>query len=262
MVSGVLSVVPYRGDTYVPEETTTVTGSIGSSWTVRGQVVASRDASWSVQADPNFLVHYDFSGSGTTVPDMSGNGYDGTASNSGIQVSGSALIDATGERVVRDASSISALRPSAAATITAKVRVSAGGGGQGYPIHMARLYDSTTFGLWISRASGVVAISAVVRAAGAVNVLSVPSEHRPAENTDAHLALVYDGTAGRIYVNGVERASAGNSGNLVYGAAEFQSWQIGDHQHMPAGMTGYTVDNVRIYGRALSAGEIAALAAG
>jgi hypothetical protein len=107
-----------------------------------------------------------------------------------------------------------------------------------------------------------VAISAVVRATGALNILEVPSEHRPSENTDIHLALVFDGTAGRIYVNGVERASAGNSGTMIYGAAEFQSWQMGDHEHMPAGMTGYTVDEVRLYNRGLSPSEIAALAGG
>lgn len=210
--------------------------------------------------DPNLLVHYDFSGSGTTVPDMSGNGYDGTASNSGVQSAGKALIDATGERVVRDASSISALRPTSAATIAAKVRVSAGGAGQGYPIHMARLYDSTTFGMWMSRVGGgMVSLSAVVRA-GSLNILSSSSTF--SENADHHVALVLDGTAGRLYLDGVQVASAGNSGNLVYGAAEFQSWQIGDHQHMPAGMTGYTVDDARIYDRALSAAEIADLAGG
>jgi hypothetical protein len=67
-----------------------------------------------------------------------------------------------------------------------------------------------------------------------------------------HLAATFDGTTSRIYVNGVENVSANygplnigtTSGNLVIGA-------LGTIQRFNGAM-----DDLRLYGRALSAGEI------
>ncbi|MCH6202189.1 T9SS type A sorting domain-containing protein, partial [Aquiflexum sp. LQ15W] len=71
-----------------------------------------------------------------------------------------------------------------------------------------------------------------------------------------HVAATYDGTTSRIYINGVENISASygpinigtTSGNLVIGA-------LGSIQRFNGAL-----DDIRLYGRALSAGEISQLA--
>ena len=67
-----------------------------------------------------------------------------------------------------------------------------------------------------------------------------------------HVAATYDGTTARFYVDGVETASAPYAGNVGDG----NSWRIGAYGAPATGFFDGSVDNVRIYDRALSAGEI------
>lgn len=74
-----------------------------------------------------------------------------------------------------------------------------------------------------------------------------------------HLAGTYDGTTTRLYLNGIEQASAPAmpavfDGNSVYVGCDH------DAGANTRAITG-TIDDVAIYGRALSAAEVAALAA-
>src|SRR5205823_7816810 len=68
-----------------------------------------------------------------------------------------------------------------------------------------------------------------------------------------HVAGTYDGTTARIYVNGQLAASVPFSGNI----GDSSTWRIGAYGSSVFGAFGGTLDEVRIYNRALSAGEVA-----
>lgn len=72
-----------------------------------------------------------------------------------------------------------------------------------------------------------------------------------------HVALTYDGTTARLYADGTERVSAAKTWNLVQGAA-----YIGRQVNGAGEYWNGLIDDVRVYSRALTAAEIAALAAG
>jgi chitodextrinase len=75
-----------------------------------------------------------------------------------------------------------------------------------------------------------------------------------AVNTWTHLAATYDGTAARLYVNGVQAASFAMSGNLV---TSFHPLQIGGDSIFGQFFQGL-IDEVRVYNRALTQTEIQA----
>ena len=73
-----------------------------------------------------------------------------------------------------------------------------------------------------------------------------------------HLAVTYDGTTLRLYVNGVLRSSTAASGGI---AASTAPLRIGGNTVFSVPGTEYfagLIDEVRIYNRALSAAEITA----
>jgi hypothetical protein len=70
-----------------------------------------------------------------------------------------------------------------------------------------------------------------------------------------HLVGVYDGSAVRIYVNGVQESSAAFSGNLLQTA---QPLCIGRYGNVGEPVNGL-IDDLRLYNRALSATEIQTL---
>ena len=78
------------------------------------------------------------------------------------------------------------------------------------------------------------------------------SGHSPVVGQWQHLAATYDGTTARFYIDGAEVASRAFSGSV--GASN--SWRIGAYGSGPGGFFDGLIDNVRIYNRALAAGEI------
>ena len=66
-----------------------------------------------------------------------------------------------------------------------------------------------------------------------------------------HVALVCDGAEGRVYLNGVVDGRANVAGKIAESNNELR---IGRGE--PAGYFNGTIDDVRIYNRALSAGEV------
>ncbi|HET9665868.1 MAG TPA: LamG-like jellyroll fold domain-containing protein, partial [Desertimonas sp.] len=67
-----------------------------------------------------------------------------------------------------------------------------------------------------------------------------------------HLAATFDGTTAHYYVNGVSVAS-----RVVIGSVgTSDTWRIGAYGASPGGFLDGVVDDVRVYSRALSAGEI------
>ena len=67
-----------------------------------------------------------------------------------------------------------------------------------------------------------------------------------------HLAATFDGTTARYYVDGAQVASRAVSGSV----GSSNTWRIGAYGASPGGFFDGVVDDVRVYNRALSAGEI------
>ena len=78
------------------------------------------------------------------------------------------------------------------------------------------------------------------------------SGQSPATGQWQHLAATYDGTVARYYVDGVEVAARATSGSV----GTSNVWRIGAYGGTPGGFFDGLVDDVRIYNRALSAGEV------
>ena len=76
----------------------------------------------------------------------------------------------------------------------------------------------------------------------------------PAVGRWQHVAATYDGTTARFYMDGDEVASKVFTGNV----GSSNAWRIGAYGSTPNGFLDGSVDDVRIYDRALSASEIAA----
>lgn len=75
-------------------------------------------------------------------------------------------------------------------------------------------------------------------------------------NTWVHVAGVYDGTTLRVFKNGVEVANQAKSGTLPVGTAPV--W-IGDNPTVSGRQFNGSIDDVRVYNRALSTAEIQTL---
>jgi hypothetical protein len=91
---------------------------------------------------------------------------------------------------------------------------------------------------------------------GAGETLNTPPIYGPASltvSTWTHLATTYDGTTFQLYVNGVPVASQAQSGPI---ATSDNPLQIGGDNIYGQYFQG-VIDEVRVYNRALSAGEIA-----
>ncbi len=67
-----------------------------------------------------------------------------------------------------------------------------------------------------------------------------------------HLAATYDGATARYYVGGIEVATRAFTGPV----GSSNTWRIGAYGSAPGGFFDGLVDDVRVYNRALSAGEI------
>jgi concanavalin A-like lectin/glucanase superfamily protein len=75
---------------------------------------------------------------------------------------------------------------------------------------------------------------------------------KPALNTWTHVAATYDGTTIRLYLNGVQNATRAQTGALV---ASTQPLRLGGDAIWSEWFQG-TLDEIRVYNRALSASEI------
>jgi chitodextrinase len=187
-------------------------------------------------------------GTGTTVTDRSGNGNTGTLSNTSWTNAGkygNALVfNGTSSRVtINDAPS---LRLTSAMTLEAWVNPSTvtsawrdviyKGGNDNY-------YLEGTSSL-----SGVPGAGATVGSTDATIVGTAAL----AVNTWTHLALTYDGTALRLYVNGVQVSSQPITGSILTSATPLQIGSDNVFGQYFAGM----IDEVRVYNVALSQTQI------
>ena len=101
--------------------------------------------------------------------------------------------------------------------------------------------------IWVDYSSGRYKLTL-----GNSGTTYLDSGRAPAVDVWEHVAATYDGSTARFYVDGVEVASSPFTGNVGNATA----WRIGAYDATPFGFFDGLIDNVRIYGRALSANEI------
>lgn len=203
------------------------------------------------QATPSGLVAaYSFSeGAGTTVGDASGNGNIGTTANATWTTSGkygSALMfNGTNARVnINDAT---VLHLATALTLEAWVNPSAVTNAWRDVIYKGNdnfYLEATSQNNQVPAAGGTFGGNDT----GAYGTAALPL------NTWTHLAETYDGSAIRLYVNGVEVSSLAQTGNV---AASTKQLQIGGDSDWGQYFKG-AIDEIRVYNVALTAAQIQA----
>jgi hypothetical protein len=112
------------------------------------------------------------------------------------------------------------------------------------------------YGVWTGPGIGYRVLFQQYNSAGAA-ILNFQSTTAIAGVTWYHVACTVSGTTGRIYINGVQEGSATRTGTPGTSTEALTFGYAGIHSRFPGAL-----DDVRIYNRALSATEIAALAAG
>ena len=188
-------------------------------------------------------------GTGTTATDSSGFGNTGTLNGATWTQSGqlgsALLFDGVNDRV--DIPDSASLGLTTGMTLEAWVRPTTTTGWRSVLVkerpggRVYSLYSSDNAG----RPSTYLRLKSDV---GLVGPAALPA------NTWSHLATTYDGTTHRLYVNGSQVASVSRSGKIgtsprplrIGGNAVFGEWFNG------------TIDEVRVYNRALTAAEISA----
>jgi hypothetical protein len=199
-------------------------------------------------------------GSGTSVADSSGNGDNGVLSG-GVSwvpgVSGTALsFDGTGQVKVSDKT---ALEPQSAVTVSAWVRQNGSPGDFRYVLAKgANNCIAASYGLYSGPNGGLQFY--VSQGRGSVYAHSPDAGNRVWDGKWHLLVGTYDGNTVQLYVDGAQVGSGTAwSGPLEYLLPNSNDFYIGnypgcsDHEFVGA------IDDVMVWNRALSSGEIAAL---
>ena len=95
--------------------------------------------------------------------------------------------------------------------------------------------------------AGFMSIGGIDRAVSAIPSLTAGAW--------AHIAMTYDGTRQRLYINGVEVLNRAQTGSVAVSAGALR---IGGNASWAGEFFRGLIDEVRVYNRALSAAEIAA----
>jgi hypothetical protein len=198
---------------------------------------------------PPPIAAYNFDeGSGTVLNDRSGSGHNGTVSGAtwGAGNTGGALsFDGIDDLVTVNDSNL--LDLTNAMTLEAWVRPSTGATAW-HTVMMKERADGLSYSLYSdnagSRPSSWIRVGSTDRSVTGTSAL-------PA-STWTHLAVTYDATTIRLYVNGTQVATAASAGNL---AVSGNPLRIGGNLIWGEYYSGL-IDDVRIYNRVLTAAEI------
>jgi hypothetical protein len=200
---------------------------------------------WGAPPAPGIVAAYSFDeGLGTTAVDASGNGHAGTVVGAswtpGGRHGGALSFDGSSNYVglgglgtfYQSGFTLQAwVQKATTKNDVAVVGTWAGSGPMIWVDHLASRYHLTLDG-------------------GLSNYLD--SGHNPVTATWQHLAATYDGSTARFYIDGTQVASRAVGG----GAGNSDVWRIGAYGGSPGGFFDGLIDDVRIYNRALTAGEI------
>jgi hypothetical protein len=203
-------------------------------------------------AGSGLVAAYSFDeGSGTTVADASGNGNTGTTANTSWTTghSGSALgFNGTNARVnVPDAPELDL---TTGMTLEAWVKPSAENGLWRTAV-IKEAGSDLAYGLYGSTDSGPPSANVVVPGVAPLDTF-VRGDSTPPLNAWTHVAVTYDGTTLRVFVNGVQEASKAVSGAM---ATSNGPLSIGGNTVWGEWFAG-AIDDVRVYNRALGAAAI------
>ena len=210
--------------------------------------VASATTPSAPAGPPGLVAGYTFdAGSGSTATDLSGNGNHGTITGAtwGTGRYGGGLTFDGASALVAVPSSTS-LNPGAQMTLAAWIRPS--GTQSGWRTIMQRQPDSYFLNASTSAGGNVPGGGGTVNG----NIHTVTGTGAAAPNQWTHVAMTYDGTALRLYVNGVQVGTAGAGGSIQTSTTPL--W-IGGNQPYGEHFAG-TIDEARVYNRALSVTEI------
>jgi hypothetical protein len=186
-------------------------------------------------------------GGGTIAADASGNGNTGTVSGAAWTTGGrnGGALSFDGESDYVTVVETASLDLSTAATVEAWVYPTASSGSRAI---VAKERNGGGFPYGLETNAGVPA--GYVKAGSTVTAAATTAV---AAGTWTHLALAYDGAYVRLYVNGALAASEAASGSL---AASNDPMRIGGDVTWAEWFEG-RIDDVRVYSRALTAGEVA-----
>ena len=202
------------------------------------------------QAAGGLVAAYNFDeGTGTSVADASGNGNTGTTSNTTWSTTGkygkALTFNGTNSWVtVADNASLHATN---GLTLEAWVNPTSNPSGIWQSVIMKQHTGDLDYALYRSNGTG--------KPEGVIYTTAereLPGTTSMTLNTWAHLSETYDGTTMRLYVNGVQVASKAQTGNINVSNGVLR---IGGNSIWNEYFKGM-IDDVRIYNRALSAGEI------
>jgi glucose/arabinose dehydrogenase len=200
---------------------------------------------------PGLVAAYGFDeASGTTVKDASGNGNDGTISNATRTAAGknAGALSFNGTSALVTVPAAPSLDLTTGMTLEAWVNPSALGGSWRTVIFKERtggmLYSLYANNGSANRPVGQVFLGGAEQ--NAVGTAALPL------NTWTHLAATYDGTALRLYVNGALTSTLAVSGALTKTTSPLR---IGGNSIWGEYFSGL-IDDVRVYNRPLTAGEI------
>jgi hypothetical protein len=208
-------------------------------------------ATISVNAAVGLVAAYSFGeGAGTTVADASGKGNNGTISNAtwtaAGRYGGALLFNGTNAWVtVLDSSSLTL---TTGMTLEAWVQPTSASSNAFRTIMLKERPSGLSYSMYSNNASK--------RPSSYINLGGIDqSVQGPAtllSNSWTHVAVTYDGTTLRLYVNGALVTSKSLPGALVAGGGALR---IGGNSVWGEWFMGY-IDEVRIYNRALAVGEI------
>ena len=239
-----------QGGTYVLRLTAN-DGSLPSSddvtVIVEDELIADPQSS---QADASLVGHWSMNGNGN---DQSGLGNNGTPAGSTSYVAGkydqALSVSSGGRLVVQDSNSLDITGP---ITLSAWIRPSA----QGTQYFLSKKDKSGTDGFEMSLSnSGTIFVRFNETSSNDAYRVDSTSKYSTNGQTWIHVTATYDGSTIRLYINGQLQGS--KNANFQINANDLPL-SIGSGHDGYRGMKG-TVDDVRIYNRALSANEVTAL---
>jgi Concanavalin A-like lectin/glucanases superfamily/Chitobiase/beta-hexosaminidase C-terminal domain/Family of unknown function (DUF6298) len=219
-----------------------------------GMTPSSQVSAWftkdtSPAITPGLVAAYGFNeGSGTTVTDLSGNNNTGAITGATWTTQGKfgTALSFNGVNNVVRIPAAAALNLSAGMTLEAWIKPTAAQ--SGWRTIMQREVDA--YFLNASNSNGPLLPSGGGTFNGTVAYVSGSTPN--AVNTWTHVALTYDGTTLRLYVNGVQAASQARTGSVQTNSNPL--W-IGGNSPYGEYFQGL-IDEVRVYNRALSLAEI------
>ena len=205
---------------------------------------------------------YELDDTSTIAADASGRGYKGTVGASVTEGVSSLVPQSSGTAMafpgLASAAGVvsvpqnPALQPASAVALEAWIRFTALPATYAVVAGYGNDYTYAPYQLFF-RAGGTI----VMQFALTSGVLEVPSPSHLAVNTTYHIVGTYDGTAGRLYINGAQVASVAKTGTLTdYGGP--YGFAIGDDFRLSDPPFKGTVDEVAVYaGKTMTATQVA-----